>query len=422
MNYGIDIASVEALMMYDTQIATSKVIVGASGGSLAFTSVILLIFYIKNYIDSHGKELGILKALGYSEISIACRLWVFALSVFVGTSLGYAVASVYMPRLYELQNNLSLFPEFSPKFHFEVLVILVILPTVFFALISIFYAFVKLKMPAVNMLKGIEKQPKKVKKVKVDDFSFLKDMKRNTLRSRKILAFFAGFSAFCFSAMLQMSASMGEYASDEMGFIVLLIGLTLAFVTLYLSLSSVVKANQKTIAMMTEQNERLSRMVKTLLDMSELQTVGRDEKIAVDALIDEVLADLEPLAQEKNIKLAGKCKNTTMVGSDILIYRLVYNLVENAIKYNHSGGQVTVTAYQKEKHVYLSVEDTGNGIPEELRERVFEPFFRVDKSRSRELGGVGLGLALVHEIVRVHDGSITVKSSPSGGTIFDVIF
>ena len=169
VNYGIDIASVEALittpeaqMMYDAQIATSKVIVGASGGSLAFTSVILLIFYIKNYIDSHGKELGILKALGYSEISIACRLWVFALSVFVGTSLGYAVASVYMPRLYELQNNLSLFPEFSPKFHFEVLVILVILPTVFFALISIFYAFVKLKMPAVNMLKGIEKQPKKV--------------------------------------------------------------------------------------------------------------------------------------------------------------------------------------------------------------------------------------------------------------------
>ena len=178
----------------------------------------------------------------------------------------------------------------------------------------------------------------------------------------------------------------------------------------------------QTIKMVTEQNDRLSRMVKTLLDMSELQTVGRDEKIAVDALVDEVLADLEPLAQEKNIKLAGKCKNTTMVGSDILIYRLVYNLVENAIKYNHSGGQVTVTAYQKEKHVYLSVEDTGNGIPEELRERVFDPFFRVDKSRSRELGGVGLGLALVHEIVRVHDGSITVKSSPSGGTIFDVIF
>lgn len=177
----------------------------------------------------------------------------------------------------------------------------------------------------------------------------------------------------------------------------------------------------QTIKMITEQNGRLSKMVKTLLDMSELQTVGQDDKIMVDALVDEVLADLDPLAQEKNIKLTGKCKNITMVGSDILIYRLVYNLVENAIKYNHSGGQVTVTAYRKEKHVYLSVEDTGNGIPEELRERVFEPFFRVDKSRSRELGGVGLGLALVREIVRVHDGSITVRSNPSGGTVFDVM-
>ena len=175
------------------------------------------------------------------------------------------------------------------------------------------------------------------------------------------------------------------------------------------------------IKMVTEQNDRLSKMVKTLLDMSELQTVGRDDEIILDALVDEVLEDLEPLAEGKNIRLIAKCKDITMVGSDILIYRLVYNLVENAIKYNHSGGQVTVTADRKEKHVYLSVEDTGTGIPEELKERVFEPFFRVDKSRSRELGGVGLGLALVREIVRVHDGSITVKSNPSGGTIFEVV-
>ena len=175
------------------------------------------------------------------------------------------------------------------------------------------------------------------------------------------------------------------------------------------------------IKMVTEQNDRLNKMVKTLLDMSELQTVGRDDEIVLDALVDEVLEDLEPLAEGKNIRLIGKCKDITMVGSDILIYRLVYNLVENAIKYNHSGGQVTVTADRKEKHVYLSVEDTGAGIPEELKERVFEPFFRVDKSRSRELGGVGLGLALVREIVRVHDGSIMVKSNPSGGTIFEVV-
>lgn len=178
----------------------------------------------------------------------------------------------------------------------------------------------------------------------------------------------------------------------------------------------------QTIKMVTEQNDKLNRMVKTLLDMSELQSVGRDDKIILDAIVEEVLADLEPLAVEKNIKLIGKCEDATMTGSDILIYRLVYNLVENAIKYNHPLGQVTVTAYQRNKHVYLSVEDTGSGIPKELRERVFEPFFRVDKSRSRELGGVGLGLALVHEIVRVHDGSICIKSGKTGGTIFEVTF
>ena len=178
----------------------------------------------------------------------------------------------------------------------------------------------------------------------------------------------------------------------------------------------------QTIKMVTEQNDKLNRMVKTLLDMSELQSVGRDDKIILDAIVEEVLADLEPLAVEKNIKLIGKCEDATMIGSDILIYRLVYNLVENAIKYNHPLGQVTVTAYQRNKHVYLSVEDTGSGIPKELRERGFEPFFRVDKSRSRELGGVGLGLAFVREIVRVHDGSICIKSGKTGGTIFEVTF
>lgn len=178
----------------------------------------------------------------------------------------------------------------------------------------------------------------------------------------------------------------------------------------------------QTIKMVTEQNDKLNRMVKTLLDMSELQTVGRNDKIILDAIVEEVLADLEPLAVEKNIKLIGKCEDATMIGSDILIYRLVYNLVENAIKYNHPFGQVTVTAYQRNKHVYLSVEDTGRGIPKKLRERVFEPFFRVDKARSRELGGVGLGLAFVREIVRVHDGSICIKSGKTGGTIFEVTF
>ena len=178
----------------------------------------------------------------------------------------------------------------------------------------------------------------------------------------------------------------------------------------------------QTIQMVTEQNERLTKMVKTLLDMSELQTIARDETIDLDALIEEVLVDLEPLAQEKNITLTNQCNEVKLLGSDILIYRLVYNLVENGIKYNRIDGSVTVKAFTKDQHIYLTVTDTGNGIPKDLRERVFEPFFRLDKSRSRELGGVGLGLALVHEIVRVHDGSIQVKDNPDGGTIFEVIF
>ena len=179
---------------------------------------------------------------------------------------------------------------------------------------------------------------------------------------------------------------------------------------------------QQTISMITEQTERLSKMVRTLLDMSELQTIARDEEIAISALVEEVLADLEPLAQEKGINLIEKCDNVLLMGSDILIYRLVYNLVENAIKYNFSGGTVTVNATQQNSQLHLTVEDTGNGIPEELKERIFEPFFRLDKSRSRELGGVGLGLALVHEIVRVHNGSILVKNNANSGTTFEVIF
>ena len=179
---------------------------------------------------------------------------------------------------------------------------------------------------------------------------------------------------------------------------------------------------QQTISMITEQTERLSKMVRTLLDMSELQTIARDEEIAISALVEEVLADLEPLAQEKGINLIEKCDNVLLMGSDILIYRLVYNLVENAIKYNFSGGTVTVNATQQNSQLHLTVEDTGNGIPEELKERIFEPFFRLDKSRSRELGGVGLCLALVREIVRVHNGSILVKNNANSGTTFEVIF
>ena len=194
-------------------------------------------------------------------------------------------------------------------------------------------------------------------------------------------------------------------------------------------------AAEETIQMVTEQNERLSKLVRTLLDMSELQTVARNDKIEIQGLIEEVLTDLEPLAQEKNIELIQKGQNLSdgesdgteeseeeliLTGSDILIYRMIYNLVENAIKYNQINGTVTVSAKREKNEVVLTVADTGNGIDESFREQIFEPFFRVDKSRSRELGGVGLGLAMVREIVRAHDGKIEVRGNEQGGTTFEV--
>ena len=185
---------------------------------------------------------------------------------------------------------------------------------------------------------------------------------------------------------------------------------------------------EETIQMVTEQNERLSKLVRTLLDMSELQTVSRNDRIELHSLIEEVLTDLEPLAQEKKVELIQKSQGAGakadeelfLTGSDILIYRMLYNLVENAIKYNREDGSVTVSAIRKKNEVVLTVSDTGNGIDEAFREQIFEPFFRVDKSRSRELGGVGLGLAMVREVVRVHDGTIEVYTNKHSGTTFEV--
>ena len=185
---------------------------------------------------------------------------------------------------------------------------------------------------------------------------------------------------------------------------------------------------EETIQMVTEQNERLSKLVRTLLDMSELQTVSRNDRIELHSLIEEVLTDLEPLAQEKKVELIQKSQGTGakadeelfLTGSDILIYRMLYNLVENAIKYNRENGSVTVSAIREKNEVVLTVSDTGNGIDEAFREQIFEPFFRVDKSRSRELGGVGLGLAMVREVVRVHDGTIEVYTNKHSGTTFEV--
>lgn len=172
----------------------------------------------------------------------------------------------------------------------------------------------------------------------------------------------------------------------------------------------------ETIAMMREQTERLSRMVRTLLDMSDLKTVPRTDRIQLAPMIEEVLADLSPLAEKSDVLLSQSGGDLWITGSDVLIYRAIFNLVENSVKYNRPGGSVCVAVSQRGQEAVIEVKDTGCGIPEDFRESVFQPFFRVDKSRSREKGGVGLGLALVWEIAHLHGGDVRVRESGESGT------
>lgn len=257
LNYNIDliaikdeITSQQGMIVFNALVATGKVVAGISGGCLIITTIILLIFYIKNYIDSHGKELGILKALGYSNFRIAKHFWIFGLTTFVGCILGFIAAFCYMPTFYKVQNSMDLLPQLLPQFHLILIISLIILPTIFFAMLSIIYALIKLKKPVIELLKDLQIMKKSIKKIETKEYHFLKELKRNTLKSKKTLIFFIIFSAFCFSAMTQMSLSMNDLSSESFSWMIISIGLILAFMTLMMSLTSVIKANTKTIAMM----------------------------------------------------------------------------------------------------------------------------------------------------------------------------
>ena len=257
LNYNIDIVAMESeitteagVVMYNAQVSTGKVVAVVSGGCLAITSVIMLLFYVKNYIDTHSRELGILKALGYSNIKIAKHFWVFGLSVFVGCALGYVPAFLYLPTFYEVQNAEHLFPEIEVQFHPFLAFLLIGVPAISFSVLAVVYACLKLKQPVLDLLKERREYKTKVSKRETQDIPFLEDLTRSTVRSRKTLVFFIAFSAFCFSAMVQMSMSMKDLSSETMAIMMITIGLILAFMTLFLSLSSVVKGNTKTIAMM----------------------------------------------------------------------------------------------------------------------------------------------------------------------------
>lgn len=277
MNYYADIsgireeiASEQGMIFYEAQVMTAKVVCLVSGGCLLATSVVMLLFYIKHYIDTHGKELGILKALGYSNRRIAGKFWVFGSSVLIGTTLGFAGAWCIMPTFYRKQNEEGLLSDLAVGFHPELVLYLVVLPTAAFALLAVVYAWRRLRTPVMSLLKDsmpgtpgagmrrrngrpLKKEAgtgRKKREAEQGSGPFLEDLRRNTLRDRKVLVFFIVFASFCFSSMTQMSFSMKELSSEMMGVMMLLIGLTLACTTLFLAVTTVVRGNRKTIAMM----------------------------------------------------------------------------------------------------------------------------------------------------------------------------
>lgn len=257
LNYNIDLAAMEdkivgeaGIAMYHAQVSMGKVVAAVSGGCLVVTSIIMLFFYIRNYIESHGRELGILKAIGYSGIRIAKHFWVFGFSVLAGCVPGFVIAFLYLPAFYGKQNAEGLFPDMTVTFHPLLAFLLIGVPTIFFIVVSVLYACLKLSSPVLDLLREKREYKIKTSGKETGSLSFLENLRKTTLRSRKTLVFFVAFSAFCFSAMVQMSMSMNDLASEDFALIMIIIGLVLAFITLFLSLSSVVKGNTKTIAMM----------------------------------------------------------------------------------------------------------------------------------------------------------------------------
>lgn len=256
LNYYLDLITVEDLItndmskiFYDAQCNTSKVVSIVSGGCLLLTTVVLLCFYIGHYIDTHQKQLGILKALGYGRFSVAMHFWLFGLPIFAGTALGYLGAHIMMPKLYELQNKDGYLPDVPISFHPGLCLSLVLMPTIFFSLLAIFYSSFKLRVPALWLMR--EQSARKVVTARKDtDLPFLRELEKSNVRQKKSLLFFITFAVFCFAAMTQMSCSMDELASRMMAIMMMAIGIVLAVVTLFIATTSVIKANRKTITMM----------------------------------------------------------------------------------------------------------------------------------------------------------------------------
>lgn len=255
-NYYLDVSplkdsvSEEIMPLYTAQLATAKMTCGITGGFLGVIAVIMLLFYIKIYIDSHSKILGTLKALGYSDISISKSFSIFGLSVLLGCISGFSIAWAFMQKIYESLTIEGL-PTVKAKFHYELLILLVILPTIVFTIISFSFALFKLRQPTMELLKGKTVKVKKAKTKKTHkERNFLTEMCFSVLKSKKSLAFFVTFSCFCFSAMVQMGLSMESLMDGTMGLLILIIGVVLSIVSMVMSMTTLIRNNAKNISLM----------------------------------------------------------------------------------------------------------------------------------------------------------------------------
>lgn len=239
-----------AAILYDAQMATAKFTSAISGGFLGIIAVVMLVFYIKLYIDSHAKQLGILKAMGYSDGEIALRFAVFGISVLLGTALGFGFGFAMMPAVYK-SLTIDGLPEIAITFHVQLLILLVIVPAIIFSALACLYAFFALRRPVSEMLRGGSDRKNKNRKAKEEkERSFLVEMCLKTLSGRKSLAFFFAFACFCFSAMVQMSVSMLDLSTGSMGLIILIIGVVLAVTSLLMAITSLVNGNIKNVSIM----------------------------------------------------------------------------------------------------------------------------------------------------------------------------
>lgn len=255
INYYIDASSISALItedlrpLYEAQLLTAKLVCLISGFCLLLVCVILLLFYIKLYINAHEKQLGLLKAMGYSDGRLALSFSVFGLSVFLGTAVGFACGFAVMPIIYR-QMGEGL-PEIAIRFHAWLPIVLVLLPSVAFSLLSALYAKLRLRRSALDMMNGRREEHIRPKRNGEErDRPFLVELRRETLKSRKSLVFFIGFAGFCFASMTQMSFTMLDLAAKTMAYIVFMIGIVLALTAFLLAFTSLVNANAKTASLM----------------------------------------------------------------------------------------------------------------------------------------------------------------------------